>query len=183
MRKQVLLGVGALVFAVVVFFGYRILTSSKLSPCDSALLSQGELDVKVAYCRPSKRGRLIFGEKEAGAVVPFGKYWRLGANAATQITFAKNVTFAGKPVSAGSYRMYALPTAGSWKLILNSEVGKWGAFEANHDKDVLTVDVPVEAAPAPLEQFTISFAPEASGAKLDLAWDTALVRVPLAAAN
>ncbi len=183
MKKQVLLGIGAVVVAAVLFFGYRIMTTGKLSPCDTVAFSQGGIDAKVGYCRPSKRGRLIFGEKDAGAVVPFGKYWRLGANAATEITFAKNVLFAGKPVSAGSYRMYAMPSATSWKLILNSEVGKWGAFEANHDKDVLTVEVPVEAAAAPVEQFTISFAGEPNGAKLVFAWDTTLVRVPLAAAN
>lgn len=183
MKKQVLVAVGAVVVAVVLFFGYRIMTTRKLSPCDTVAFSQGNLDVKVGYCRPFKKGRVIFGEKDTGALVPYGKYWRLGANAATEITFAKNVLFAGKPVSAGSYRMYAIPGAASWKVVLNSETGKWGAFEANHDKDILTVEVPAEAAASPVEQFTISLSGDGSAAKMDFAWDSTIVHVPLAAAN
>jgi hypothetical protein len=126
-------------------------------------------------------GRLIFGEMSAGALVPYGTYWRLGANASTQITFAKNVLFAGKPVSAGNYRMYAVPSASAWKVVLNSEPSRFGISEPDHDKDVLTVEVPVETAPTPTEQFTISFSGEPAAAKLELAWDTTLVRIPVQA--
>lgn len=179
MKKKLLIGIGALLLLMASYVAYAVLIGSKKSPPDTATFSQGGLDVKVAYCRPFKRGRLIFGEKEAGALVPNGKYWRLGANAATEITFSKNVLFAGKPVNAGSYRMYAVPSATSWKVVLNSETGKFGAFEPDYTKDVLSVDVPVEAAPAPTEQFTIGFSGESAGAKMDLTWDTTRVRVPL----
>jgi hypothetical protein len=180
MKKKLLIGVGAIVLAALSVVGYLFLGTKK-SPPGTAELSQGGLDVKVTYCRPYKKGRLIFGEKADKAVVPYGKYWRLGANAATEITFAKNALFAGKPVTAGTYRMYAVPTAASWKVVLNSDLGKWGAREADHDKDVLSVEVPVTAAPAASEQFTISFSGGPADAKMDLTWDTALVRVPLAA--
>lgn len=179
MKKKILMGVGALLLLFASYMAYAILIGSKKSPPDTATFSQGGLDMKVTYCRPYKKGRLIFGEKEAGALVPYGKYWRLGANAATEITFSKNVLFAGKPVNAGSYRMYAVPSASSWKVVLNNELGKFGAWEPNQEKDVLSVEVPVEAAPAPTEQFTIGFSGEPSGAKLDLTWDTTRVRVPV----
>ena len=181
MIKKILLGVGALFLLLVAFMAYRITTGSKLSPSGTAALSQGGLDVKVDYCRPSKKGRLLFGEKAAGALVPYGQYWRLGANGSTNITFASNVSFAGKPVSAGTYRMYAIPAAGAWKVVLNSEPTRFGARGPDHDKDVLTVEVPVEASPTSVEQFTISFSGEPPATKLDLAWDTTLVRVPLRA--
>lgn len=186
MKKKVLTAVGALVVVLAAFMAYRITTTGKASPLATVAFNQGSLAVKVVYCRPSKRERLIFGDKSEGALVPYGKYWRLGANAATEITFTKDALFGGQPVSAGSYRMYAVPSAGSWKVVLNSQLGKWGAFEPDHDKDVLTVEVPVETAPAPVEQFTIRItgdpsAAQPSGAKMELAWDKALVRVPLAA--
>jgi hypothetical protein len=181
MKKKLLLGIGALVVVLAALMAYRISTTGKASPLDTVAFNQGSLEVKVVYCRPSKRDRLIFGDKSAGALVPFGKYWRLGANAATEITFGKDLLFAGQPVSAGTYRMYAVPSASSWKVVLNSQPGKWGAFEPDHDKDVLTVEVPVESTPAPVEQFTISISGDPSGARLDLAWDKTLVRVPLAA--
>src|SRR5689334_13928639 len=108
MKKKILLGIGTLVLLFAAFVGYQVLIGSKKSPKATAEFSQGGLDVKVAYCRPFKKNRVIFGEKSAGALVPNGEYWRLGANAATEITFAKNVLFGGKPVNAGSYRMYAV---------------------------------------------------------------------------
>ena len=55
----------------------------------------------------------------------------------------------------------------------------WGAREANHDKDLLTVEVPAQTGPG-LEQFTITFADAPSGAEMVFAWDTTVVRVPLA---
>jgi hypothetical protein len=58
----------------------------------------------------------------------------------------------------------------------------WGKREANHGKDLLTVEVPAQTGPH-LEQFTISFADGPSGADMVFAWDTTAVRVPLAPAT
>jgi hypothetical protein len=179
MKKKILLGAGALFAVVVVFFGYRIFFAPKASPPGQAVYSRGDLDLKVSYHRPYKKGRLIFGAKDAGALVPWGKYWRLGANAAAEMTFGKDAMFAGQKVTAGTYRLYAVPSEKSWKVVLNSELGKWGAFGPNHEKDILSVDVPVEQLPSPVEQFTIDFTPDGSGAKMELSWDTTRVRVPL----
>jgi hypothetical protein len=183
MKKKILLGLGGLLLVFVAFFAYRISTTGKASPAATATLQQDALRAKVSYGRPYKKNRLIFGEKEAGALVPFGRYWRLGANAATEVTFDQDVLFAGQPVRAGSYRMYAIPGAASWKVILNSQLGRWGAWEPNHDKDVLSVEVPVESQPTSTEQFTIDFSTGAqpgAGTTLDFIWDTTRVRVPLA---
>lgn len=177
MLKKILIGLGVVAVLFAALVSYELLVSGKRSPKDTATLSQGDLEVKVVYCRPSKKGRLIFGEKEAGALVPYGKYWRLGANAATAITFNRNVLFAGKPVSAGTYRMYAVPGAATWQVVLNSAPSNFGAREPEHDKDVLSVEVPVATAAAPVEQFTIGFA----GTTLEFTWDTTVVRVPLVA--
>ena len=188
MKKILLTGVGALLLLVAAFIGYTVLVGNKRSPQDTVEFNQGGLAVKVVYCRPYKKGRLIFGEKAAGALVPYDTYWRLGANAATTITFGQNVLFAGKPVGAGTYRMYAIPGASAWKVVLNSQPDRWGAREPSHDKDVLSVEVPVTVAPSSSEQFTIQISGQPSvqpsgapGASLDLGWDTTLVRVPLAA--
>jgi hypothetical protein len=182
MKKKILIVLGVIVLLVAGVVAWTVFVGNKRSPQATVTHDQGGLDIKVVYCRPYKKERLIFGEKSAAALVPYGKYWRLGANAATEITFSKNVMFAGKPVSAGSYRMYAVPGASAWKVVLNSELGKWGAAEANHDKDVLTVEVPTQTGPS-LEQFTISFADGRGGTEMVLAWDTTLVGVPLAAAT
>ena len=52
----------------------------------------------------------------------------------------------GKPVKAGTYTLFVIPNEQSWTIILNSQLGQWGAFdyEKYKDKDVLHVDVPVK---------------------------------------
>src|SRR6266496_6809815 len=141
MKKKIFIGLGVLVLAFVLFLVYTAMFPK--SPTTSAEFSDRGLDIKVSYSQPSKRGRLIFGEAKDKALQPYGKYWRLGANAATEITFSKNINFAGKPVNAGSYRMYAVPGASSFQVFLNSETGIYfGVNEPDYTKDILKVDVP-----------------------------------------
>jgi hypothetical protein len=183
MIKKVLAGVGGLLLLAALIFVYRVRTTPPKSPSETVSYSQGGLDIKVSYSRPFKRGRVIFGEKSAGALVPNGQYWRLGANAATEITLSKAVQVAGKPLAAGTYRMYAIPGATMWKVIFNSQTGKFGFFEPDHEKDVLTVEVAPETATTSVEQFTIAVTGEPSAAKLDFSWDTTVVHVPIVAQN
>lgn len=178
MLKKILIGVAVLLLAVVGFFGYGLLFPK--SPTTSTSFSSNGLDIKVNYSQPSKRGRIIFGDEKDGALQPYGKYWRLGANASTEITFSKNITFAGKPVNAGSYRMYAVPGPTSFQISLNSEVGVYfGVNEPDYSKDILKVDVPVSAAPSETEKFVIQFSDDSTGVNMDFVWDKILVRVPI----
>ncbi|MBP9925972.1 MAG: DUF2911 domain-containing protein [Cyclobacteriaceae bacterium] len=178
MLKKILIGVAVLLLAVVGFFGYGVLFPK--SPTTSTSFSSNGLDIKVNYSQPSKRGRLIFGEEKDGALQPYGKYWRLGANASTEITFSKNITFAGKPVNAGSYRMYAVPGPTSFQISLNSEVGVYfGVAEPDYTKDILKVDIPVSTAPNETEKFVIQFSDDSAGVNMDFVWDKTLVRVPI----
>lgn len=178
MVKKILIGVAVLLLAVVGFFGYGLLFPK--SPTTSTSFSSNGLDIKVNYSQPSKRGRIIFGDEKDGALQPYGKYWRLGANASTEITFSKNITFAGKPVNAGSYRMYAVPGPTSFQISLNSEVGVYfGVNEPDYSKDVLKVDVPVSAAPSETEKFVIQFSDDSAGVNMDFVWDKTLIRVPI----
>jgi hypothetical protein len=161
----------------VMYAGYQ---ASKLSPRGNATYSYQGVDMKVDYGRPFKKGRVIFGSAEDKALLPHGKYWRLGANEATEVTFSKNVLFAGKPLNAGSYRLYCVPSASSWALTLNSELGvMFGVAEADHALDVLQVEVPVEAAPSETEQLTIDYSSDSTAASMNIMWDKALVRVPI----
>jgi hypothetical protein len=179
MKKKIYIGLALLLVVVVAFVLYGVLIASKKSPKETTTFSDKGLDIKVVYSRPSKRGRLIFGEKKNEALLPYGVYWRLGANAATEITFSKNVNFAGKPVNAGSYRMYAVPGADSFEISLNSELGVSSAHnEPDYSKDVVKVTVPVESAPE-TEQLNISFNSDSAAINLNIAWDKIKVRVPI----
>jgi Protein of unknown function (DUF2911) len=178
MIKKILIGLGVILLAIVGFFGYGILFPK--SPAKTTTFSDNGLDIKVVYSQPYKKGRLIFGEEKDKALQPYGKYWRLGANAATEITFSKDVNFAGKPIKAGSYRMYAVPGPSSFQICLNSELGVFlAAGEPDYSKDILKAVLPVSVAPAETEQFTINFSSDSSGVKMDFVWDKVLVSVPI----
>jgi hypothetical protein len=180
MKKKIYIGLTVVLVILVGFFLYAALVVAKRSPIATAGISVHGLDIKVVYCRPYKKGRLIFGDEKDKALQPYGKYWRLGANAATEITFSKNVNFAGKPVNAGTYRMYAVPGPSSFQVSLNSEVGVYFAInEPNYKLDVLKVDVPAAPSPTETEQFTIDFASDSTGVKMNLVWDKTEVSVPI----
>lgn len=180
MKKKLLIGLAVVGVAIAAFLIYSAITPPK-SPPTTASFSDRGLDINVSYSQPSKRGRLIFGEESEGALQPYGKYWRLGANAATEITFSKDITFAGQPVNAGSYRMYAVPGAEAFKIILNSELGVRfsAAMEPDHSLDLLTVEVPVDPMLSEVETFTISFESDSVGVNMNMAWDKTLLRVPI----
>jgi Protein of unknown function (DUF2911) len=178
MIKKIFIGVIVVLLAIAAYMGYNILNPK--SPGTTTSYSKDGFDIKVTYSQPYKKGRLIFGEEKDKALQPYGKYWRLGANAATEITFNKDVNFAGKPVKAGSYRMYAVPGPTSFQVSLNSETGVFlAAAEPDYTKDVLKVDVPVTNSDAEVEQFVIKINDDSSGAKMDFVWDRIVVSVPI----
>lgn len=179
MKKKILIGVGIILLAFVLFVVYLNLFPA--SPRKSASFSDAGLDIKVSYSAPFKKGRLIFGEEKDKALQPYGKYWRLGANAATEITFSKNITFAGKPVEGGTYSMYAVPGPNSFQVSLNSETGRFLAVrEPDYSKDVVKIDAPVAASPE-TEQFVVTFATDSAGVNLIFTWDKTQFSVPIKA--
>ena len=115
-NKKILIATVGSVVVISSYVGYRVLSDRSLSPSQAVTHSYNGLDLKVVYCSPLKRNRLIFGELKEGALVPHGKFWRLGANEATEITLSKNVMVAGKPLKSGSYRLYAVPQDSIWRL-------------------------------------------------------------------
>lgn len=127
---------------------------------------------KITYGAPSKKGREIYG-----GLVPFNAVWRTGANEATEITFKKDVDFAGKMVKAGTYTLFTIPTATDWTIILNSELKQWGAYgyDKVKDKNVAEVKVASSMVNDVQEVFTIKATPKG----FDILWDKTKVSVPV----
>jgi hypothetical protein len=130
--------------------------------------------MKVAYGQPSKRGRVIFGPE---GIEPFGKVWRTGANQATEITFTKDVKFGGRPVKAGTYTLFTIPDEKEWTILLNSQLGQFGAFEYDKykDKNVLEVKVPAKKLSTAVEKLTIT----PTDKELKIEWDQTSLSVPV----
>jgi hypothetical protein len=176
-RKVVIILIAVVVLAVISFLFFS--KGNRASPPGHVELSHEGLDISISYSRPSVKGRAIFGTEEDGALQPFGKYWRLGANEATEITFNKNVNFNGKSIDAGTYSMYAVPGVESFTIILNSEIKKSGAPEPDHNKDILRVEVPVQKATTSTEQFTISMEPMGPTINIIFDWATTRLVIPV----
>jgi hypothetical protein len=183
MKKKTLIIIGiVIVVLVALMFLFRKYTKSH-SPAATANYTENGLVIDISYCRPYKKGRLIFGEESEGALQPYGKYWRVGANEATTFNTNKDLMVNGKELKAGKYQLYAIPGKDSWQVVFNSEWDRWGAQEANHKTDVLQTELPADHTAPPVEQLLISFdEPDSAHAtNLRIHWDNTLVKVPVSA--
>jgi hypothetical protein len=193
-RRIVLFSFAAALAAPLAAVGQDLHPSRRPSPLGLARITLGTTYVSVVYGRPYKRGRNnIFGTKESNAVVPFGERWRTGANEASEITFTRNVTVAGKPLPAGTYSLFTTPGPDSWTVHFNSRLGLDGTGTFTDGQftpvelaptDVLSVTAKVIQLPEnrEVDQFTIDFERGGAGADLVLRWIRTEVRVPIAAA-
>jgi hypothetical protein len=148
----------------------------KASPLCMASFLGDDVYLKVTYGQPSKNGREIFG-----ALVPYNKIWRTGANEATEFTTTKDIKFDKKTLKAGTYTLFSIPDEKKWTVIFNSTVGQWGAYKYEESKatNVLQVEVPVEIGEDEYEGFTIQFEQSKKGADMVLLWDKTRIAVPI----
>lgn len=161
-----------ILFLSMIMLSATFMECSSQSPKSPRVTAEGK-DVKVAYGQPSKKGRVIFGE-----LVPYGKVWRTGANEATEITFAKDATFGGKPIKAGTYSLFTIPTETEWTIILNPELKQWGAYgyDKVKDKNVLETKVPAKKTGGVVEPLTYRFDDKNN---LIIEWDQTQVEIPV----
>ena len=146
---------------------------AQASPPDTVRATVGAANIEIAYSRPFRRGRTIFGSN----VVPWGRVWRTGANAATQLTTSRDLMLGSTHLPAGKYTLWTLPSATGSKLIINSQTGQWGT-DYDAKRDVARIDLTTRALDAPVEQFTISVEPAGQGGVLKLTWDRTEFSLP-----
>lgn len=139
--------------------------TGQMSPPDTTRATIGTANIEVAYSRPAKRSRVIFGK-----IVPWNEVWRTGANAATQLTTSADLVFGSTVLPAGKYTLWTLPTPSGAKLIINSETGQWGT-DYHAEKDVVRLDLTLKKLSAPVERFVIGVAPQGAGGVFTFAWD------------
>lgn len=177
--KWLLVSLVAIAVVVFVVFRYMKVQTKKASPEESVtffLSNPDSLQVSVTYCRPYKKGRVIFG-----GLVPYDVVWRTGANEATTFTVDKDIRFGYTPVKAGTYTLWSLPGKDQWTVFLNSKSYSWGVDLDGHAQrdpvfDVAAAVVRPVALNEEVEQFTILMATDTS---LVLRWDRTEVAVPI----
>jgi hypothetical protein len=147
------------------------------SPAAKVVQDVGLTTISVEYSSPAVKGRKIWGE-----LVPWDKQWRTGADAATKITFSREVTFGGKPVPAGTYAIFTVPTQKGWTVVLTRDLTTWPGSRPYDPKDDV-VRVPATTAAIPhRERLTFLFNNTTdSDTSLDMEWEKLRVSVPIKA--
>jgi hypothetical protein len=132
---------------------------------DSVTATIGGTMVRIRYSRPSARGRTIFG-----GVVPYDRFWRTGADAATKLTISRPIYFDGKALPAGEYSIFTMPSKHGWTMMFNKQADIWGT-EYKAENDVLRIPMSVEDIPDLVETLTIDVVPVAGGGKMEVSWE------------
>ena len=126
----------------------------------------GTTELAIRYSRPGVKGRTIWG-----ALVPWGKPWRTGANELTSFTTSDAITVEGQPLPAGTYGVVTIPGTEQWTVAFSKQKELWGAFAYDSTQDQLRVVVkPHSSEPTEWMQFTFDVtSPDAC--ELALRWE------------
>jgi hypothetical protein len=149
----------------------------RASPHAEVSTTVGGKKITIAYGRPYKKGRDVWG-----GLVPWDKVWRTGADEATTLTTDGDIRLGTLKVPKGSYALFTIPSQKkSWQLIVNKNPKQWGAFTYDAKDDLGKTEMKVGSGAEPVEQLTISIEPNGPNkATLKLAWDDLLASVPIA---
>jgi hypothetical protein len=142
-------------------------------PSPSASFSQNFATSKidVSYSRPSAKGRKVFGD-----VVPFGKFWRTGANGATTISFGEDVKLNGMDVKAGKYGIISYPGEAEWNIIITKDLTVTSEDAYKKENDVVRFAVKPTKLNYTIETFTIEVANiKNNEADIELKWENTSV--------
>lgn len=172
MRKIVL-------FACLLAFATAVEAQQLKTPAPSStqIIKQdfGIGSIELSYSRPGMKGRKIFGD-----LVPFGKVWRTGANGATTLTFADEVTIGGQKIPAGKYGLLTIPDKASWTIIITKQLDVTSPAAYKQESDVVRVQAKPMSTKNKAETFTMQFANvKPTSIELHMMWDQTDVTLPI----
>lgn len=135
----------------------------------------GLTDITVAYSRPSKNDREIFGN-----VVPFDAVWRTGANENTKIITTDPLIFGTDTLASGTYALFTKPSTSNWTIYFYTETSNWGTPDEWDDAKVaLSITASTAQTMEVVETFTIGFDKlTTNSGNLVFVWDKTKVAVP-----
>ncbi|HWJ03414.1 MAG TPA: DUF2911 domain-containing protein [Verrucomicrobiae bacterium] len=172
LQKLILCGVA--VFTLLTADAQQLKTPAP-SPTQTIKQDFGISSVELTYSRPAMKGRKVFGD-----LVPYGKLWRTGANAASRIKFADDVQIGGTTLKAGEYVVYTIPAQNEWEVIFNKGLTNWGVDGYKESEDAARVKVKLIKLDESIESFTMQFMDvKPNSTNLYIAWDKTAVAVPI----
>ena len=165
------------IIAVTVFFLAKAQSIKTPFPSPPQTIKQdfGLSSIELSYSRPGVKGRKVFGD-----LVPFGKVWRTGANNATTIDFADDVTIGGTKIPAGKYGLLTIPDKDNWTIIITKQLDVTNPTAYKQEMDVVRASVKSMMLKDKIETFTMQFANvKPSTCELEIMWDNTGVILPI----
>lgn len=169
-----------LTLATLFLFGttsYAQIGRLPLSPKQTIEQNIAKTDIVIEYSRPSMKGREIFG-----GLVPFGEYWRTGANRNTTISFSEDVIIDNQRIKKGKYAIFTKPGKSTWEFLLYDDTSNWDVPEK---VDTAKVKCTTKVIPKTMNESVKSLIINIGDLDnyqfdLDIRWDKTLVTVPIA---
>lgn len=157
------------------------LVGYSLSPRASTTQVVGATEVTVDYYSPAVNERELWG-----GLVPYDAVWRAGANAATSVSFSRDVSVAGEPLPAGRYTLFIEPREDEpWTVIFNRVPVNFGSsFFHRPEHDALRIDVEPEEGVPHQEHLRYRILPmQPVGGRFEMRWGTTALALDLEAPN
>jgi len=164
-----------IVFTTVVASAFSL--KAGVSPHETISASIDGSKITITYGRPySKKPGTTEVRKIWGGLVPYGKVWRTGADAATVLTTEEPLVLGETTLPAGKYTLFTLPVEnGTPKLIINKKTGQWGIpydEKKEAENELARVDMKKETLDKDVDQFTMAIEPNPSGGGvLKMMWE------------
>lgn len=150
--------------------GNRVVTNNAKSPSAETTTTIAGKAVTIEYNAPSARGREV-----EGGLIPFGGWWRFGADNATTLTTDTDLMIGDLHVPKGVYTLYVIAdNATTWKLAVNKQTKQWGTVY-KPEMDLGRTAIKLAKASSMVETLKITLKPTA----LEFTWGKTLASVPL----
>ncbi|MBT8235753.1 MAG: DUF2911 domain-containing protein, partial [Bacteroidia bacterium] len=157
--------------------GHSQLRHPKASPLAKLEQDIGLTTIKIEYSRPAMRGRTIFGD-----LVPWGRIWRVGANASTKFTTSDTLDIVGNSLAPGTYALYAFPYETYWDVVFHKNTSHWGDGRTAYDpaEDAFRIRITPQKLADTQENFLIAFDQLThDSAQMYLQWENTRVVIPI----
>jgi Protein of unknown function (DUF2911)/Tetratricopeptide repeat len=167
------------VVVVATFFSVNGQSLKTPAPSPPQTIKQdfGVSSIELSYSRPGVKGRKVFGD-----LVPYGKVWRTGANNATTINFADEVTVGGTKIPSGKYGLLTIPDKDSWTIIITKQLDVTSPADYKQENDMVRINVKSTTVRDKIETFTMQFINvKPSNCELQMAWENTVVSLPISA--
>jgi len=113
-------------------------------------------------------------------IIKEGQLWQLGANEPAELITTQDILINKDTLKAGAYSLFVIPEDTIWTVICNADVGLFGVYRYNEERDVLRMEVPVAHANEFRNTLTLYFDTKGiPDTRLSIAWLDKKVSIPV----